>query len=300
MNSLHSFKRKMFQLILNILTIFTDLWSGIASVASAVSSFTAKVAQIDGQAAEAVQYSPKSYTANKKKKKREMADNAFKIRGKLSAWAALTGNTTLLNLMKISFYKLYFVKDSKAIINAQSIYDQANALTAAQKTEADITDAEITALNDSMVAYNGILSPEQARAMRKEMNEKLNTLFKEATAILTNSLDGLMYQFEGTTFYGQYINCRPLHPSHRHTTLEGVAVDAETGEDLKDVKVLITSSKDNFEEMTDVQGLYRRQIDPDLNYSVKFILPEYQEEDFEAIRLKKGQHKKLNVKLKKV
>lgn len=68
MNSKNSFNRKMFQLVLNILTIFSDLWSGIASVASVVTSFTDNVNEIDDKAA-AQQTILKSYTVNKKETK---------------------------------------------------------------------------------------------------------------------------------------------------------------------------------------------------------------------------------------
>jgi carboxypeptidase family protein len=295
-----SSNRNMYQVILNLLIVFDALWSVIPSVASIVTSFRNKTGEID-DTAEAQQSSLKTYKVNKKKKKREMADKALTMRGKLSSFAATAGNTILLGKMKIAFSKLFYSKDTTATGFAEIIYDAAFALTPAQKTAAGISDDEVTGLRDSIDGYKALPSPIEMRAIRKALTAKLPVLFKEGNLILTDSLDGLMYQFKlsNPDFYNQYFNGRATFESHRHTTIEGAVVDEETGEDLSDVSVLITSSADTLEEMTDVQGLYKRQISPDIDYKIKFILPDYQEQEFEKINLDKGEHQRLNVKLKK-
>lgn len=203
-----------------------------------------------------------------------MAARALIVRGKLSAFAAAAGDTILLGKLKIAFYKLYYVKDIKAIANAQIIYDAANDLTPAQRIAAGISDSNITDLFDSITTFKTLPSPDQMRAIKKQLTADLALLFKKSKAILKDSLDGLMYQFHGSEFYAQYNNVRPLHESHRHTVLTAVAVDEE-GKDLADVQVLFTSDANNFEDMTDEQGIVKQQISPDKDYKVKFVLPDF-------------------------
>jgi hypothetical protein len=298
MNASNSFKRKMFQLVLNILTIFSSTWSGIVTVATVVTSFTGTVQEIDEKAAEQ-QVTIKTYTANKKKRKREMAEKALRVRGKLSAFAAATGDTILLKKMKIAFYKLYYLNDTTAIANAQIILDAANDLTPAQKTDAEITAGDITELTDGIKTFKEVPSPDQMRAIRKQFTSQLNVLVKKANDILVDSLDGLMYQFLGTDFYEQYNNVRPLHESHRHTILAVNAVDEE-GHDLSNVGVLLTSDKNNFQDITNPQGIAKQQISPETKYKAKFILPEYEEKDLEEIKLHAGEHRTIKVVLKKI
>jgi 2C-methyl-D-erythritol 2,4-cyclodiphosphate synthase len=238
MNSSDSFKRKMFQLVLNLLTLFSGIWSGIASVASVVTSFTNTLQEIDEKAAEQ-QITISTFTANKKKRKREMAEKSLIVRGKLSAHAAATGDTILLKKVKIAFYKLFYLKDTTAIANAQIILDAANDLTPAERTAADISAGDMTALSDSIQTYKEAPSPEQMRAVRKQFSSE--------------------------------------------------------GHDLENVDVLLTSDENTFEEMTDEQGIVKQQISPDIKYKAKFILPDYEVQELEDIRLNAGQHQTLKV-----
>ena len=230
-----------------------------------------------------------------------MAGAALVTRGKISAFASVTGDTILLNKMKISLSKLFYRRDDTCIAYAEMIYDAASAMTPAERTAYDISAQELVDLRDAIDTFKNIPSPIQMRAIRKQLTALLPQLFTEGTAILTEVVDGLMEQFKESNpdFYEQYFNARRTYEAHRHTTLLGTAIDQLTGEDLSDVQVIITSDTDTFEESTDVQGSYRQQLSPETNYKVKFALPDYEEQEFENINLNRGQHETLNVKLRK-
>jgi hypothetical protein len=292
--------RNMYQLILNILVLFDTIWSPVASVSAAVTSYRNKVKLID-DTAEEQQNSIKLYSPNKRKKKRTMADKALVTRGKLSAFAAVTGDAILLEKMKISFSKLFHMKDTACIGNAEMIYNAALELTPAQRTAADISSVEMDDLRSAIDNFKNVPSPIEMRAARKQLTETLSQMFTEGNAFLTDVLDGLMEQFKESNpdFYVRYFNARRTFETHRHTTLQGFTIDETTGEDLSDVQVIITSDEETFEESTDVQGTFKQQISPETNYKVKFVLPQYEDQEFENVKLNRGQHETLNVKLKK-
>lgn len=300
MNKKVSTALNMFQVVLNILTGFNAVWSGFTAFANGVVSFTGKKNEVESTALKQ-QNSLKMYTENKRKVKMVMANTALVTRGKVCAFASNTGNTILLGLMKISFSKLFHLKDSASIGYADTIYNAAVAMTPAEQTAYDITPAELTNLRKTIDDFSNLPSPIQMRAVRKQLTDLLPVLCKETTASLTEVLDGLMHDYKEThpDFYAQYFNARQLLDSHRHTTLQGSAIDQLTGHDLQNVKVIIASSTGSFEEMTDVQGNFKQQISPEINYSATFILSGYEPQVYENINLNRGEHEKLLVKLRK-
>ena len=42
------------------------------------------------------------------------------------------------------------------------------------------------------------------------------------------------------------------------------------------------------------------RIEPEINYKIKFILDEYEIEEFENVNLNRGEHERLKVKMKKI
>jgi hypothetical protein len=299
MNSKNSNTRNMFQILLNLMVLFDLVWSAIPSVASIVTAFRNKVGEID-ETAQLQQASLKVFKENKEEKKGQMADESLVMRGKISSIAATEGNTLLLGKMKISYTKLFYAKDATAIGYAEIIYDSAVALTPAQKTAAGISDDDITALREKIDAFKELPSPIEMRAIRKANTAKLNVLFKEANLILKNSLTGLMFQFKVSNpdFFNQYMNGKSVFERHRHTTVILNAVD-ENGADLDKVQVLITSSDQVFEDVTDSQGIVKQQISPEVDYSALLKLDEYEDQQLEDINLNRGQHQQLVVVMKK-
>ena len=89
--------------------------------------------------------------------------------------------------------------------------------------------------------------------------------------------------------------------SHRHTTIEGVVTDFDSGVDLKAAKVTITAPDKIFEDMTDVQGKFKQQkLNPELNYLVTVELQDCEPYTTMVDDLKPGEHERLTIKLKKV
>lgn len=288
----------MYQVVINILEAFITIWSAYVPISDAVTEFKDDVAEID-ETKEKQQQLLHGYTVNKRNKKRDMATKGIIICKKVRAYAADTGDTILFGKMKISFTKLFNKKDTESTGFAELIYESANAMSAADKTKYEITAGELTDFRDAIDTFVNVPSPAQAKAIRKQLTEAIPGLFTKTTTVLKEKVDNLMgnFQLSNPDFYAQYFNARRIFESHRHTTLEGAATNKVTGADLPNVQVLITSSTGSFQEMTNVQGKYKKQIEPEINYNVKFIIPGYEPKEFSNINLNRGEHERLNVQM---
>lgn len=298
MNSYNSRSRNMYQVVLNILQAFASLWSSYVPFADGVTEFKDDVKSIDDK--KAIQEALlKGYALNKYSKKRDMATLSLIVCKKVRGYAADTGDIILYGKMKISFTKLYSLKDTLCISYAEQIYTAATAMLPADQTRYKISPAELTAMRSAIDVFMNLPSPEEVRSKRKTLTKDLNALFKTTTGVLDNKLDNLIAEFQITDpqFFSEYHNARRIFESHRHTTVEGVTIDAATGKDLQNVQVIIESSADHFEEMTDQQGEFKRQVEPEISYNLKFVLPDFEPQEFKNVKLKRGKHQKFDVKL---
>jgi hypothetical protein len=293
--------RNMYQVVINILTSFIASWTTYLPFATVVTEYKDDVNEIDDTAtAQAALL--KGYTTNKRVKKRDMAEKGSTIARKVSGFAADTGNFILLKAMKISFSKLFYSAATTSANFAQAIYDAASAMTAPERVTYNITDPDLADLLDAITTFRNLPSPRQMVVIRKQLTTDLAQMFTDTSLVLSDRMDNLMSNFKlsDPEFYEQYFNARRLVEAHFHTTVEGTAIDETTGADLQNVQVLIVSSTESFEEMTDSQGKFAKQITPEINYKVKFILPEYEEQEFDNINLNRGEHDKLLVIMKKI
>ncbi len=293
--------RNMYQVVINILTSFVASWTTYLPFATVVTEYKDDVKEIDDTAT-AQESLLHGYYVNKRAKKRDMAEKGSTIARKVSGFAADTGNYILLKAMKISFSKLFYAATATSANSAQAIYDAASGMTPAERTTYNISATDLTDLLDAITVFRNLPSPREVVVIRKQLTADLAVMFKDTSLVLSDRMDNLMSNFKlsDPEFYEQYFNARRLVEAHFHTTVEGTTIDETTGADLPNVQVLIVSSTDNFEEMTDVQGKFAQQITPEINYKIKFILPDYEEQEFDNVNLNRGVHNKLVVKMKKI
>lgn len=291
----------MYQTVLNILQTFFAVWSVYIPFSDGVTLFKDDVTDIDALKAKQQQIL-KGYAITKRNKKKSMANIALDVCKKIRGYASDVGNTTLFNNLRISFTKLFRSPDNDAISYAELIYTAATELSDAEKLKYKVSDADILALRTAITDFQDVPSPEQMKKVKKTFTKDLSLLFDKTTGVLTNKLDNLINEFRVSNpdLYAQYKAGRRTYTSHRHTTIEGDTVDATTGEDLSAVKVLIESPDGTFEDMTNIQGYFKRKIEPEINYKIKFILDEYEIEEFENVNLNRGEHERLKVKMKKI
>jgi hypothetical protein len=300
-DSKQSRTRNMYQVVINILQAFVAVWTSYTPFSDAVTLFQSDVSEID-DVKEKQQQILSGYAINKKQKKKDMATIASIISKKVRGFAADSGDSILYNQMKISFTRLFRTRDTDSVGFAELIHTAANAMTPEQRTAYKISAADLTLLRNSIDTFKTLPSPADVKAIRKQLTESLPGMFNKTTGVLKNTIDNLIsdYMVSHPDFYGQYFNARRTFESHRHTTVEGTTIDAATGEDLSNVQVSITSSSGNFQELTDVQGSFKQQIEPEVTYTAKFILPGYETVEYDNIKLSRGVHEKFDVKLNKV
>jgi len=294
--------RNKYDSIIDVLVRFLAIYLGYLPMVSAKDDLIGKTLLIDG--ADAIQRKLlKSFTIDKKNKKKKQGLLAKGIARKVSAYAADSGNTTLLGQMKISLSRLLNSNSKAALTYAKTIYDAAVAMPAADKTEYEITDADLTALNSAMQLYEAAISaPRDQVVIRKAATDSLPGLFDEAETIVNDRLSNLManYQFSHPDFYEQYQNALIEITFNRYTAIEGEIIDADSGADLSNVKVTFSSGDNTFEEVSNNHGNYvRRQLNPNLDWDVTYELDEYEKVTAKVNDLERGKHTIINVELKK-
>lgn len=294
--------RNMYAAVIAVLTYFTDAWSAFLPFATSVTAFKNKVTAID-ENEELQKMLIKGFTQLKKNRKKEQATKANAICRKVQAFAA-DNNPSLFGQMKITIAMLL---NSNAILAkslAEQIYEAAsNAMTDAQRTAYDITDLDLTALRAAIDGFAEVMTlPRDRIVIRKYATELFPILFADANKVLKEKLDNLITNFESNTeFINEYRNARIVLPIVRHTTIAGLVTDKDSGADLKNVKVTISSADKQFEDITNVQGAFTQgELNPELNWNVKFELPDYETEELADIDIKRGQHLNLKIQLKKI
>jgi hypothetical protein len=295
--------RNMYTAVINEIIYYVAVWTGYLPFETCKSDFDAKLQKID-ETEELRNTLLKGFAKTKKAKKKQMSLLANAVCRKVRAYAIDTGNTGLFGQMQISMSKLLYSNSQLSKDFAEQIYAAADGLTAGEKTAYALDGTVLTDFRVALDAYiTYITMPRDKIVARMQAVDLLKELYPQASAILKDRLDNLMsnYQESNPEFYARYFNARIIQDNIRHATIEGTVVDEETGADLKNVKVTFSSGTESFQEMTDVQGAFERQeLNPELEWDVKFELPGYEEQQISEVELNRGEHEKFNVKLKKI
>ncbi|MEO5572607.1 MAG: hypothetical protein ABIT08_00085 [Bacteroidia bacterium] len=294
--------RNKYASIIEVLLRFVSVFLGYEPMVEAKNDLVSKAGEIDD--ADAIQRKLiKSYTLDKKNKKQKQAVKAKAVARKVSAFAFDSGLTNLFDSMQISLSKLLYSGSKAAETYARTIYDAAFAMTDADKLKYEISAAELLDLKTARDLYTAVISaPRDQRVIRKAATESLPGLFKDAEEIVDDRLTNLIvnYQVSDPEFYAQFNNALIPINFNRYTAIGGEIIDAESGEDLSKVKITITSSEKTYEEMSNHHGNYiKLQLDPNIDYDMKFELPGYEVLNEKVKDLKLGKHKVVNVELRK-
>lgn len=299
----------MYHAVQLVIAKFILKWTGYTPFETANTEFNAFVFDIE-QVNEAQKVILKGYTAEKKEKKRNMANLGIALAKKVKAFAAATKDYGLFGEMSISFSKLFYMRSNLALAYARQVLNKVKVLTPEEMTAYDITADDLTDYSKAIDEFAAVIAlPREKIALRKTETERINVLFKNATDMLKDRLDNLMENYVNSApdFYADYKNARVIVNLIRHTAI-AANVTAEDGQDLKKVKVTLTGKdkqtnavKELFEELTDKNGnVIKRELNPDYDWDVKFELPAYVPFEITDIDLSPGEHEKLEVVLKKI
>jgi len=290
--------RLMIETILNVLSVYTPVWSSSVPTSNAVQDLKDAAAAMDKEA-ELQSVQTKGYTRVKLEEKTAMANVALDTSRKVCAYATDINDPVLFGKMKFSFSKLYYTNATDARIYAENIYKTAVGLPVAILTAYGI---DPTQLQLAIVAFNKVITmPRNQIVIKKSATGSLADLTEDCRDIVDNRIMNMMSNWRESNpeFYTQMTDAKKILDSTKHTTIEGVVTS--NGVDLKNVKVTIASTKFTFEEMTNFQGRFKKQeLNPDLEYSVTFELNGYQPKTIPVDDLKPGGKERLTVQLVKV
>ncbi len=244
-----------------------------------------------------VQQGIKGFAFSKKLLRSVLANQCEPMRKKIQACASANGNSQLFKDAQIPKSAIMYGRSLVSLANAQNIYDMANGLSAPDKTTYNITPS-LPLLSAAISAFESACTARRnAVVSRQTVNEILLAAVKDNMLFIRNTLDPLMGNFYADhEFFIGYNNARILidSPSH-HAQIKGTVTDSVTNLPLQRVKVTASNGTKIFEDITDLKGIYKIPVSPEL-YDVKFELPSFTTENIQAV-VDSGETQKISVSL---
>ncbi len=211
MNNRQENKLSMMEASIEVLDGNSTLVATVPALVAAKSALVAKTIAIR-KANLTQQKTTKGKTTDKGTRKYTLADKAYSTAAAVQAYASVTDNNDLYELVNFSRWKLRQTDDEEIQQVCQLIHDQANAVIAS------LADYGIDAAD--LLELQGLINdwstksqaPRVAISERKAATASIPTLFKQADSILTKQIDKLMENFitSEPEFYATYHNARRI------------------------------------------------------------------------------------------
>ena len=295
--------RLMIQGLLDFLNENAAVYAGYVPMEDAVAELTEDAGKID-EAETAQQINIHGYTILKRNKRKTMALKGNALRQKVQAAASDKNDPVMFERMNIRFSKMMYGGSNTAKLLAQSIYDEANGLSAPDKLKFQISDAELLSFNTSIGDYTDVfVSPRSATSKRKSVTESIPELFLNAMSVIEGKCDKLVSNYVNLPFYSEYFAHRIIvDPSYSITTIEA-QVKGIDNIGLYGVVMKATGKVTGkvYEDMTNVSGsLKKPEISPEV-YDIEFAIPDsdYEKVIIPNVNIEAGEHQKLVVVLQK-
>ncbi|MBK7382986.1 MAG: hypothetical protein IPI81_06555 [Flavobacteriales bacterium] len=199
----------MFRVVDTTCDVYVAVWTPLVPFATAVAAFKAKIKAIEDEI-ETQSTELDGYAMDKGKKKETMVRKAHSVANQVFAYAEDVGDTVLREKMDVSYSDLIAPRDSIVGQKCQGIHTEANAVIASLAPYG-ILPLDLTDLQGFIDAYELVISaPRVAITVRKGATERIETLIREGTTILTNRMDKLMSEFKDSdpVFHQEYFDAR--------------------------------------------------------------------------------------------
>ena len=235
---------------------------------------------------------------DKRNKKSAMVEESLRVAGAGKAYAQAINDQTLFNKLDYSESELFGTGSVSSRNRCQIILDQATAV-AASLIPYGITS--LVPLTDKIAAFNLFISaPKNARALVKTATQDLITLTKKADLLLKRKLTPLMelFRVSAPQFYSDYHNNLTIDNIKTiFTELRITFRDKDTQQVLEGVKAVAKGDENEYELISNSNGIAdEKQIKPEI-YDLTFELPGYQKMELDNKRVKLGQKLELEVEL---
>jgi hypothetical protein len=186
----------MFKTVSAYLDDNTSVWSGMAPLATAVTEFKGKVAEIDAAAQK--QETPRGATEDKAEARETLEDVLFLTCEALGVLGHTGNDHDLSAIASVTASSLRRMTEEELSHRAESVLTEANA----KKTELvamQVTQANRDELNQALQDFNtSKTNPRKATVERMTQTQSLPTLIREASSILRDQIDRLVNMFRRT------------------------------------------------------------------------------------------------------
>ena len=263
--------------------------------------FQDTIAQIQ-QSGTLQNFSKTGIAATKNEQKQELTTLAVDAARKITAYAKLNKNNTLLKEVNYSESDLKRCADTNLCSVAQGIYDRAQANIDALAAYG-VTPETQGALANAISSFNtSIPKPRLGIAEKKQTTEQLIRLFKVADTYLEN-VDTLVeiVRLSQVDFYNGYRAARKLvQTGNGSLSMKGTITDAQNGEPLKGVTLRFVSNDgvEPFEKVTAEKGGFIAKAIPEGTYQVTASKEGFKEKVM-TISVVDGEMTKMDLKLEK-
>ncbi len=211
----------MYDAVEQLLNANTSLWSSNTAMSATVATFISHVNAINANDT-AQKTSSIGTTVTKETAQLNMAVAAIAVANAGKAYATATSNQVLFDAMNHTKSEITRANDTDADDICQNIHD--NLLPFVANTTAyGATAASLTNLQNLINAYSALIGkPALQKSIVSNATITLAQHFSAANALLKNSLDTLMaqYQTSNAVFYNQYNSVRTINDiGHRHSVI---------------------------------------------------------------------------------
>ena len=219
----------------------------------------------------------KGIFVEKKKAKKELSINIFKLSGSLRSFATDNGNDLLYKEVNTSKSAINKLADLDLISYANLVIDKLNEYKTELKAYA-ITDKDIADLTTETADFNELLlKPAKMRKEVKVATANIKKLITKMLNLLSESIDNDMLQYEDKQpeLYKKYLVIREIDDSQTTAlSIKGTVVDAQTGKPLQYVKctVIFRPGEDLADKvkMTTAKGNYQFKGLPEGKCTITF------------------------------
>ncbi|MDR1678350.1 MAG: hypothetical protein LBR81_01040 [Prevotellaceae bacterium] len=212
MNDKQNAKLNMADRVSDTAKRYETVYEDIAPMKAAVAELNADISNIREVEKEQGAVSIAASTLTKQAAESLMIQSCVKLANVLYVIGFTSDNKELISLQGLSENSFYRMEDNAKLAKAQQLGDRAQE-QASELKNYGIDEAEITAINASINAYEALISkPLDAIGVRKQKTTNLVQLFAALDSTLYDKLDKLMVLFKNSQpdFYSEYRTARNI------------------------------------------------------------------------------------------
>lgn len=229
---------------------------------------------------------------NKKVAKASLVMDANSIGRGLFAFAGVTSNAGLQEMIKNALERIDRVADNALVLRCNVIADKATEHIgdlAAYGITSELADSlKVKAVNYAALAENF----RNDVAIQTTATSNIAKILKEATKFFKEELDPVVYSLIGEDNYVREYrkNREILNLGHRYTQFKGLTVNKATGLELTEVEIEIISKDGELKLKSNDDGKYRVRLDPD-TYTLRATHPNFEPFIIENVKIQAGEIK---------